>query len=222
MSIDRVELAQRGVILSDALPAPTASARRAGAAKKGRGSRRPPRAAAGLSGPFLSPGTLTRAERLRLIEGIETVIDGVYTHLPLKRARYGIDPVQRLRILRSQVDELTDEAFHIELADVVTRLRDAHTRYAGPEVLAHQGRRFAVPRGDDRQREHADVRRDQGRARASTGVQARGRARVLERRPDRPSRPALQRLRGRWTTRQSACLGDAKPHAALAAVRPAS
>ncbi len=136
MSIDRVELAQRGVILSDALPAPTASARRAGAAKKGRGSRRPPRAAAGLSGPFLSPGTLTRAERLRLVEGIETVLDGVYTHLPLKRARYGIDPVQRLRILRSQVDELSDEAFHIELADVVTRLRDAHTRYAGPEVLA--------------------------------------------------------------------------------------
>ena len=60
------------------------------------------------------------------------MLDGVYTHLPLKRARYGIDPVQRLRILRSQVDELSDEAFHIELADVVTRLRDAHTRYAGP------------------------------------------------------------------------------------------
>ena len=135
MSIDRVALAQRGVILSEALPAATVPARRAGAAK-GRGSRRPPKAAAGLSGPFLSPGTLTRAERLRLIEGIETVLDGVYTHLPLKRARYGIDPVQRLRILRSQVDELSDEAFHIELADVVTRLRDAHTRYAGPVVLA--------------------------------------------------------------------------------------
>jgi C-terminal processing protease CtpA/Prc len=64
------------------------------------------------------------------------VIDGVYTHLPLKRARYGTDPVQRLRILRSQVDELTDDAFHLALADLVTRLRDAHTRYAGPVELA--------------------------------------------------------------------------------------
>jgi C-terminal processing protease CtpA/Prc len=81
---------------------------------------------------------LTRVERLLLVEGIETVIDGVYTHLPLKRARYGTDPVQRLRILRSQVDELTDEAFHLELADLVTRLRDAHTRYAGPVTLANK------------------------------------------------------------------------------------
>ena len=67
-----------------------------------------------------------------------SVIDGVYTHLPLKRARYGTDPVQRLRILRSQVDELTDEAFHLELADLVTRLRDAHTRDAGPVTLANK------------------------------------------------------------------------------------
>ena len=66
------------------------------------------------------------------------MIDGVYTHLPLKRARYGTDPVQRLRILRSQVDQLTDDAFHLELADLVTRLRDAHTRYAGPVALANK------------------------------------------------------------------------------------
>ena len=135
MTIDRVALAQRGVILADALPGATVPARRAGAPKS-RGIRRPTRAAGGLSGPFLSPGTLTRAERLRLVEGIESVLDGVYAHLPLKRARYGIDPLQRLRILRSQVDELSDDAFHVELADVVTRLRDAHTRYAGPAALS--------------------------------------------------------------------------------------
>jgi Peptidase family S41 len=135
MPIDRVARAQRGVILADALPPATAPARRAGTAK-GRARRASGAAADGLSGPFLSPGTLTRTERLRLLEGIETVLDGVYTHLPLKRARYGIDPVQRLRILRSQVDELSDDAFHAALADVVTRLRDAHTRYAGPSALS--------------------------------------------------------------------------------------
>jgi hypothetical protein len=91
-----------------------------------------------LTGPFLSPGSLSRAERLRLIEGIEAVIAGVYTHLPLKRARYGTDPVQRLSILRSQVDELSDDGFHLQLADLLTRLRDAHTRYAGPVALANK------------------------------------------------------------------------------------
>src|SRR5262245_26905671 len=103
MNIDRVSVAQRGVILAEALPSATELARRTGSAK-GRGARRAPRAAAGLSGPFLSPGTLTRDDRLRLVEGIESVLAGVYAHLPLKRARYGIDPLQRLRILRSQVD----------------------------------------------------------------------------------------------------------------------
>jgi hypothetical protein len=81
---------------------------------------------------------LTKAERLRLIDGIERVIEGVFTHLPLKRARYGIDPVQRLRILRTQVDGLNDDSFHIALADVITRLRDAHTRYVGPSSLSNK------------------------------------------------------------------------------------
>lgn len=101
------------------------------------------KAAAALTGPFLAPGSLTAAERRRLIAGIETVLEGVFTHLPLKRARYGFDPIQRLRILRSQLDELTDDEFHSELADIVTRLRDAHTRYVGPAQLA--GRVAVLP-----------------------------------------------------------------------------
>jgi len=136
MATDRIAVAQRGRVLADAVSDTVAPRGRAAAGK--RKPRKSPRAAGALSGPFLSPGSLSRSERLRLIEGIEAVIDGVYTHLPLKRARYGTDPVQRLRILRSQVDELTDDAFHLELADLVTRLRDAHTRYAGPVELANK------------------------------------------------------------------------------------
>ena len=134
MATDRIAVAQRGRVLADAVGDTVGP--RARTATGARKPRKSPKAAGVLSGPFLSPGSLSRAERLRLIEGIEAVIDGVYTHLPLKRARYGTDPVQRLRILRSQVDELTDDAFHLELADLVTRLRDAHTRYAGPMELA--------------------------------------------------------------------------------------
>ena len=107
MAVRRLALAQRGITLADTA----------------------------LVGPFLSPGVLGKAERRRLIDGIERVLEGVYTHLPLKRARYGFDPVQRLRILRSQIEELSDDAFHIELADVITRLRDAHTLYTGPASL---------------------------------------------------------------------------------------
>jgi hypothetical protein len=123
MAANRIAEAQRGVVLAAAV----------GAGPKPRG--RAAAAAEPLTGPFLSPGSLTAAERMRLIDGIELVLEGIYTHLPLKRARYGFDPVQRLRILRSQLDDLTDDAFHVELADIVTRLRDAHTRYAGPAVL---------------------------------------------------------------------------------------
>jgi hypothetical protein len=83
----------------------------------------------------LSPGALSTAERLRLLEGLQKVLEAVFTHLPLKRARYGFDPVQRLCILRTQLHELSDDAFHIEVADIVTRLRDAHTRYVGPRLL---------------------------------------------------------------------------------------
>jgi hypothetical protein len=88
-----------------------------------------------FGGPFLSPGSLTRAERVSLIDAIASLLEGIYTHLPLKRARYGADPIQRLRILRTQSGELSDDQFHYDLAEIVTGLRDAHTRYTGPVSL---------------------------------------------------------------------------------------
>jgi hypothetical protein len=139
MALSRLALAQRGVPLADAVAGRPRTARRgpprgraSAAARRTTG----PKATGTLVGPFLSPGSLTGSERARLIDGLERAIEGVYTHLPLKRARYGFDPIQRLRILRSQLDELTDDQFHIELADIVTRLRDAHTRYTGPGTLS--------------------------------------------------------------------------------------
>jgi hypothetical protein len=147
MSADEIANAQQGIVLADALeaPPPRSRPRRGPSGESASASRRSitDEAAAPLTGPFLSPNSLTAAERRRLIDGIERVLEGLYTHLPLKRARYGFDPVQRLRILRSQVAELTDDAFHIQLADIVTGLRDAHTRYAGPRSLS--GKVAALP-----------------------------------------------------------------------------
>lgn len=116
MARKSIATVQRGIPLAQAI--------------RGRG-----RALRRLKGPFLSHGSLTRAERRRLVDGIRTVLEGAFTHLPLKRARYGFDPVQRLNILRTQIDDLSDDAFHFELADIITRLRDLHTTYAGPESL---------------------------------------------------------------------------------------
>jgi len=116
MATDRVAVAQRGVILADAMQRATAPRRRAGAAK-GRGPRRLPKAAGALPGPFLSPGSLTRAERLRLVDGIETVLDGVYTHPPLKRARYGTEPFTRdMAAVPSLSDELAPWKASLEAA----------------------------------------------------------------------------------------------------------
>jgi hypothetical protein len=137
MKRPRLAAVQRGVTLVEAL-VPPKSRRRPRGAKRTRGTRARaagPRAALGLTGPLLSPGALSIAERSRLLDGVQKVLEAVFTHLPLKRARYGFDPVQRLCILRTQLRELSDDAFHFELADIVTRLRDAHTRYVGPRLL---------------------------------------------------------------------------------------
>jgi hypothetical protein len=107
MPDDPITLAQRGVPLADAA----------------------------LTGPLLAPRSLTAKDRLQLLDGLERLLDGAYAHLPLKRARYGFDPVQRLRILRTLGPSLGDDAFHQELVEVMTGLRDAHTVYAGPASL---------------------------------------------------------------------------------------
>jgi C-terminal processing protease CtpA/Prc len=151
MGKNRIAAAQRGIDYADCYAAAhrlreAVSARRAGrtgkdgrAAALARGAAaRDELAADVLRGPLLAPGSLTPAERMRAIDGLERVIEGAYTHLPLKRARYAIDPVQRLRLLRARVladTSLDEQTFHHELADILTRLRDAHTRYSGPAAL---------------------------------------------------------------------------------------
>ena len=70
----------------------------------------------------------------RIVDELVRVIEGIYVHLPLKRAMYGIDPVQQLRRLkdRASAESMTGEAFHAEVARILADLRDAHTTYLGP------------------------------------------------------------------------------------------
>ena len=146
----RIDAAQRGLDYASSYAAATGAATKRRSARAARGAKL-------LRGPFLAPGSLGRAERRRTIDAIERLLEGLYAHLPLKRARYAFDPVQRLRILRGQQGDLSDAAFHIELADILTRLRDAHTTYQGPRALADASASlpFAIERWqDERQAPH--------------------------------------------------------------------
>ncbi|GMA23057.1 hypothetical protein GCM10025864_08160 [Luteimicrobium album] len=86
---------------------------------------------------------LDGGERLQVIDALATVLDGVYAHLPAKRAAYATDPVQALTLLRRRAGDLSDAEFHLALTRIVAGLRDRHTRYTGPTPL--HGRVAALP-----------------------------------------------------------------------------
>ncbi len=71
-------------------------------------------------------------DRERVVDTFLSLMEGLYVHLPLKRAMYGKDPIQQLRLLRQRAPTLSQRAFHAGLARILTELRDAHTRYLGP------------------------------------------------------------------------------------------
>ncbi|MDQ6704788.1 MAG: S41 family peptidase, partial [Acidobacteriota bacterium] len=75
---------------------------------------------------------LTRHEKLIIVDQAILLIDQFYAHLPFKRARYASDPVQSFRLVRAQLDELSDLEFHEKMIQSMVGLRDAHTFYALP------------------------------------------------------------------------------------------
>ncbi len=85
-------------------------------------------------------GELTLEDRRLLVDQATVLLEQAYVHLPMKRARYAVDPVQRLRLLQHRlqaVDRTADlgpeSDFHRELIDIFTSLRDLHTHYVPPE-----------------------------------------------------------------------------------------
>lgn len=84
------------------------------------------------------PTTLTLAERKQIVEQALLLLEGLYVHLPQKRALYAVNPVQRLRLLQYHLeqtpkDELPDALeFHAEMIDIFNSVRDLHTNYLLP------------------------------------------------------------------------------------------
>ena len=77
------------------------------------------------------------ADTTDVVDAFIRLVEGLYAHLPLKRAMYGIDPVQQLRRLKQRLPLVTKD-FNRELGDIIRSLRDAHTIYVGPASLAGQ------------------------------------------------------------------------------------
>ena len=80
----------------------------------------------------------TLDQRKQVVDQALLILEQNYVHLPFKRSMHGIDPVQRLRLLRHQLDQMEghvlspDIEFHAELTHIFHSLRDLHTTYRLP------------------------------------------------------------------------------------------
>lgn len=74
---------------------------------------------------------LTLEEKRLIVDQALILMDELYVHLPLKRAMYATDPVQRLKLLRHRMPD--DRAFHEEMIEIFMSVRDLHTNYVLPE-----------------------------------------------------------------------------------------
>ena len=75
----------------------------------------------------------SKEEKKTIVDQTITILEQLYAHLRLKRARHAIDPVQSLRLLRSRINEdMEDRVFHYEMLSILKQLSDIHTAYRLP------------------------------------------------------------------------------------------
>ena len=81
-------------------------------------------------------GTLSIDDRRLIVQQALLLLEQNYALLPFKVARYGINPLQRLRLMQARLDRPDDPgpevSFHAELVDIYNSLHDLHTRYTLP------------------------------------------------------------------------------------------
>lgn len=72
---------------------------------------------------------LTVKEREQIVDAAYVLIDQAYSHLSYKQAMYGIDPLQKLRLLRYRLKGIAEYEFQDNLITIFADLRDMHTTY---------------------------------------------------------------------------------------------
>ena len=82
-------------------------------------------------------GTLSTDDRRLIVEQALLLLEQNYALLSFKAARYGVNPVQRLRLMQTRLGRPEEPGpewrFHAELVDIFNSLRDLHTRYKLPQ-----------------------------------------------------------------------------------------
>src|SRR6476646_191192 len=83
--------------------------------------------------------TTSLSDMQLIVEQALILLEMFYVHMPLKRAMHAIDPVQRLRLLKYRLEQMSEKNkmdhldFHSEMTRIFTSLRDLHTNYFLPE-----------------------------------------------------------------------------------------
>lgn len=76
---------------------------------------------------------MSPAERYQIVAQCEMMITELYSHLPLKRAMFAVDPVQELALIRQRLDSYEDDiALFRDIVAVFTGLHDLHTLFELP------------------------------------------------------------------------------------------
>ncbi|WP_020385865.1 S41 family peptidase [Kribbella catacumbae] len=89
-----------------------------------------------------SAGSLSLGQRKLLVDQALLVLEQNYVHLPLKAAMHAVNPLQRLRVMRSRMERQTAETmeaewiFHRRMSSVFHSVRDLHTNYLLPAPFA--------------------------------------------------------------------------------------
>lgn len=93
-------------------------------------------------GKFLNEAeatTLLLPEMLLIVDQALLLLEMFYVHMPTKRAMHATDPIQRLKLLKYQLDQMSEEqkmsqiSFHSEMTRIFTSTRDRHTNYFLPQ-----------------------------------------------------------------------------------------
>ncbi len=85
-----------------------------------------------------SAGVLNLSGRKLLVAQALLLIEENYVHRPLKESMHGVNPVQRLRLIKHRLDQSTSATmnsefeFHREMLEVFNSVRDLHTNYLLP------------------------------------------------------------------------------------------
>ena len=89
-----------------------------------------------------SAGDLNLDERKRIVDQALILLEDNFVHLPLKESMHGVDPIQKLRLLRHRLEQATDSelesvlSFHRQMWEVFNSVRDLHTNYLLPLPFA--------------------------------------------------------------------------------------